>query len=77
MHVIDGLLSVCISNFLVRSQFIYFSNFFLHQMTALHLAAESGHIKILNYLVDQGANINIWDDNRVSICDNIYKCCSR
>ena len=34
-------------------------------MTPLHLAAESGHIKILRYLVDQEADINIQDDNGV------------
>ena len=28
-------------------------------MTPLHLAAESGHIKIVNYLCDEGADINI------------------
>ena len=36
-------------------------------MTPLHLAAESGRIKILNYLVDKGADINIQDDNGVII----------
>ena len=38
-------------------------------MTPLHLAAESGHIKIVNYLVDKGADINIQDDNGVIIGD--------
>ena len=36
-------------------------------MTPLHLAAESGRIKILNYLVDKGADINIQDDHGVII----------
>ena len=38
---------------------------FLHQITALHLAAESGRIKMVNYLVEQGADINIQDENGV------------
>ena len=41
-------------------------------MTPLHLAAKSGHIKLLNYLVEQGADTNIQDDNGVSICDHIF-----
>ena len=36
-------------------------------MTRLHLAAESGHIKMLGYLVDQGADTNIQDDDGVII----------
>ena len=44
---------------------LYLLHFFLHQMTPLHFAAESGRIKILNYLVEQGAPINIQDDNGV------------
>ena len=34
-------------------------------MTPLHLAAESNHMKIVEYLLDQGANINLQDDNEV------------
>ena len=41
-------------------------------MTPLHLAAESGHIKIVKYLVDKGADINHQDDNEVITCDHIY-----
>ena len=37
-------------------------------MTPLHLAAESSRIKIVDYLVDQGADVNIQDDNGVTIC---------
>ena len=37
----------------------------LHQLTSLHLAAESGRIKILKYLVDKRADINHQDDNGV------------
>ena len=36
-------------------------------MTPLHLAAESGHDNIVNYLCDEGADINIQDNDGVSI----------
>ena len=36
-------------------------------MTALHLAAESGHIKKVNYLCDEGADINIQDNDGVNL----------
>ena len=39
-------------------------------MTPLHLAAESGHIKIVGYLFDQGADINIQDEDGVIIHSN-------
>ena len=38
-------------------------------MTPLHLAAKTGHIKVLGYLVEQRADINIQADNGVIICD--------
>ena len=44
-------------------------------MTPLHLAAKIAHIRILDYLVKQGADINIQDDNGVIICDHTYQCC--
>ena len=34
-------------------------------MTPLHLAAESGHIKKMDYLFEKGADINIQDDEGV------------
>ena len=34
-------------------------------MTPLHLAAESGHIKIVNYFCDNGADIKIQDNDGV------------
>ena len=37
-------------------------------MTPLHLAAESDRIKMVHYLVEQEADINIQDDNGVIIC---------
>ena len=48
---------------------------FLPQMTPLHLAAESGRIKILDYLVEQGVDINIQDDYGVIICEHTYQWC--
>ena len=42
--------------------------FFLHQMTPLHLVAESGCIKIVKYLVEQKADVNNQDNNGVIIC---------
>ena len=36
-------------------------------MTPLHLAAEGGHIKIVTYLCDMGVDINIQDNNGVSL----------
>ena len=44
----------------------------LHQMAPLHLAAESGRIKMIDYLLDQGAGINIQDENGVSLL-NYYE----
>ena len=34
-------------------------------MTPVHLAAESGHIKKVDYLFDKGADINSQDDDGV------------
>jgi len=60
-HLISGLL-------------FYFLS--LHQMTSLHLAAKSGCIKILNFLVGQRGDINIQDNNGVitskPLCANKY-----
>ena len=41
----------------------------LYQMTTLHVAAERGYIKIVDYLVGKGANIDIQDEKGVIICD--------
>ena len=41
-------------------------------MTPLHLAAESGRIKVVKYLVERGADINIQDENGVIIYDRTY-----
>ena len=35
-------------------------------MTPLHLTAESGHVKIVNYLCDKGADTNIQDKEGVN-----------
>ena len=44
----------------------------LHQMTPLHVAAKSDRYKILEYLVDRGADISTKDSDGVSICE--YTC---
>ena len=36
-------------------------------MTPFHLAAESGHVKIVNYLCDEEADINIQDNDGVNL----------
>jgi len=36
-------------------------------MTPLYLAAESGHIKIVTYLCDEGADIKIQDNDGVNL----------
>ena len=38
-------------------------------MTPLHVAAERGYVKIVDYLVGKGADIGIKDENGVIICD--------
>ena len=37
-----------------------------HQKTALHLAAEGGHVDTVTCLVEKGANTNIKDKNEAS-----------
>ena len=50
-----------------QSLLLFVFVFSLHQMTPLHVAAEKGdRISIVKYLVDNGADINIKDDNEVS-----------
>ena len=39
-------------------------------MTPLHLAVESNHIKMVECLLDQGADINVQDDNEVILHTN-------
>ena len=39
-------------------------------MTPLHVAAERGFVKIVDYLVSKGADIDIKDENGVTICSN-------
>ena len=40
-------------------------------MTPLHVAAENARIKVMEYLIDQGTNINAKDNNEVNF---IYHC---
>ena len=39
-------------------------------MTPLHLAVESNRIRMMEYLLDHGADINIQDDNEVILHTN-------
>ena len=39
-------------------------------MTPLHLAIESNHIKMVECLLDQGADINVQDENEVILHTN-------
>ena len=48
----------------------YFGTFFLHQMTPLHLAVESNRIKMVESLLDQGADIDLQDDKEVILPTN-------
>ena len=38
----------------------------LHQRTPLHWAVNEGHVDVVRYLVEQGANINFKDKDEVS-----------
>ena len=49
----------------------YLGTFFsLHQMTPMHLAVESNRIKMVECLLDQGAYVNLQDDNKVILHTN-------
>ena len=45
----------------------------LHQMTPLHVAAERGHFKIVQFLVGEGADVNTKDNSGVNLCENYQK----
>ena len=52
-------------------------------MTPLHLAAEGNRIKMVECLLDQGADINLQDDDEVILYTNVLdyseiagKCCT-
>ena len=65
--------AICTRSSLCESYQIFGLYFLsLHQMTPLHLAAESGRIKVIQILVAQRADINSQDDNGVNICDHTY-----
>ena len=44
--------------------------FFLHQVAPLHLAVESNRIKMVQCLLDQGADFDLLDDNEVILHTN-------
>ena len=50
-----------------------------HQMTPLHMAVEGKHLGTVKYLVGQGADTNVKDDNGVSNASVLltvdYYCC--
>ena len=48
----------------------YFGTFSLHQMTPLHLAVESNHIKMVECLLNQRADINVQDESEVILHTN-------
>ena len=51
-------------------RYCFYALFFsLNQMTPLHIAAEEGHMDIVQYLVDSQAHINARDNHRVSVCN--------
>ena len=50
------------------SQLLTFVVSSLYQMTPLHIAAERGFVKIVDYLIDKGADVDIRDKNGVIIC---------
>ena len=46
----------------------------LHQISPMHLAAEGGRIKMVEYLAEEKADINIQDDKGVILCDFTHQC---
>ena len=44
-------------------------SFFLHQRTPLHIAAREGYDKTVEFLIEEGAQIDIKDNEGVSKCD--------
>ena len=47
----------------------YLVVFFFYQITPLHVAAERGHPRMVEYLVNKGANKDIQDKKGVIMCD--------
>ena len=48
--------------------------FSLNQQTPLHLAAREGHMDTVEFLINNGADINIQDNNGVSRVSDLYSC---
>ena len=45
----------------------------LHQMTPLHVAAEKARIRIVEYVIDQKAEIDFQDQNGVRQYNTVYR----
>ena len=50
--------------------------FSLKQWTPLHLAARGGHMNTVEFLFNNGADINIQDNDGVSRVSDLYSCTS-
>ena len=52
------------------------TRFSLKQWTPLHLAAREGHMNTVEFLINNGADINIQDNDEVSRVSDFYSCTS-
>ena len=50
--------------------------FSLKQWTPLHLAAREGHMTTVEFLINNGADINIQNNDEVSRVSDLYACTS-
>ena len=64
--------SVCVCQVLLKWITLQLLSYTLFQESALHIAAQNGDLKWVKSLVDGRTNINITDENGVSVWLNIY-----